>query len=231
MAKILLGPTVIGIRGTVGGITFSQNRGGPYARGWHQPPNPRTSNQLLSRSRLGTWAVAWRSLSSTNKGLWDTYAADVAQELTDSLGQAYYASGLNWFITVNIARAQMGLGQLSAAPTVAVPAAPNVEAASFSISSSSQPKVKIAAGSATLTLNHQCWLVIVNSQGQTIAPTNYYWMRTGVPNASRDLELRSFALAKFGTFTINQRAFFATNALNSDGRYGPTTYNAVNAVA
>lgn len=231
MAKILLGPTVIGIRGTVAGMTFSQNRGGPYARGWHQPANPRTGRQLGQRTSLGNWSIAWRALSATNQGLWNTYAAAAAQQLTDTLGQPYYASGLNWFVTVNTARAQMALGQLSAAPTVAVPAAPNVESVSFSISTSTNPKVKITAASATITLYHQCWLVIVNSQGINIQPAAVYLMRTAVPNASRDLELRSQALAKFGTFNINQKAFFATNALNSDGRYGPTTYSSINASA
>lgn len=231
MAKILLGPTVIGIRGTVAGMTFSQNRGGPYARGWHQPPNPRTQKQLTQRGSLAGWAVAWRSLAAADKTTWRTYAAAAAQQLTDSLGQPYYANGMNWYVTVNTARAQMGLVALATAPVAAAPAAPTVESVNFSISTATHPKVKIAAASPTIALFHQCWIVIVNSQGIGNQPAVVYLMRTAVPNASRDLELGPQAFAKFGIKTIEQKCFFETNALSAEGRYGASTFNQANATA
>lgn len=225
MAKILLGPTVIGIRGTVAGMTFSQNRGGPYARGWHQPPNPRTTNQLTQRVSLGQWATAWRSLSSTNQGLWNTYAADVAQELTDSLGQPYYASGLNWFINVNTYRAYKGQAQLSAAPTVAAPAAPSIEFVRFRITGApSTSTIRITAASPTVALYNVLAVNIVNSQGVSIAPANYYIMRVAIPDGGRNITFPTQQEAKFGTTYLGQRMFFEVFGLNSDGRYGPSAF-------
>lgn len=223
MAKIVLGPTVIGIRGTVAGITFSQNRGGPYARGWHTPPNPRTTKQNAARVALANWAKAWAGLSSTNKTNWNTYAADPAQELTDSLGQAYYVSGFNWFASVNTYRAYRGLAQLSTVPTIAAPSAPTIENVFFSVSASNNPKIKFTTGDPTTGLYKFVFFAVANSVGVTAYPATNYFMRVQVPDTARDIVFKTQAVAKFGNFWVGQRGFYETFAITSEGRYGPTS--------
>lgn len=231
MAKILLGPTVIGIRGTVGGMTFSQNRGGPYARSWHKPPNPRSTAQLAQRSNLAEHAINWRNLSAANKATWDAYAALPAQALTDSLGQTYYASGYNWYITTNTNLVHIGGAAAVAAPAGARPGTPIVTSFVWSISSTSQPRWTFSAASPPLALNHAMWLIIVNSQGILVEPAVLYFMGVAVPNVSRQIHCRPAAVAKFGTFTTQQKAFALTYAIGADGQSSPIVHSAVDATA
>jgi len=231
MAKILLGPTVIGIRGTVAGVTFSANAGGPYARGWHTPPNPRRAAQLAQRTKLGNWAVAWRSLTAVQKATWTVYAAAAAQTLTDSLGQPYFASGFNWYITTNTNLAIIAGAAAVTAPVAARPAAPVVTAFVWSASSTSQPRWTMAVGDPGLALNHAMFLTIVNSIGLLVAPVVDYYMTFGIPNAGRQLHCRTQALTKFGTAFVGQRAFGRIHVIGADGQRSAPTRNAVNATA
>jgi len=102
MAILKLGELVAGIRGTIGGTIYSANLGGPYARGWSKGPNPRSRYQTIERSYMSRMPSAWREISDDQRSDWDDYAALPAQELTNSLGEAYYASGFNWFSRINV---------------------------------------------------------------------------------------------------------------------------------
>ena len=229
MAKILLGPTVIGIRGTVAGITFSSNGGGPYARGWHTPPNPRSGPQRTTRSTLARWAVTWRSLSAANQATWTAYAALPAQQLTDSLGQPYYANGLNWYITTQINLAIIGAAASTVAPVAARPAVPIVQTLLWSVASAAQPRWLLTVGSPGLGLYHKMFLNIVNSVGQQIGPTNFFYMLSAIPDGSRIIRCYTQALAKFGTQFVGQKAFGYIRVIGADGQQSAKVYNAVNA--
>lgn len=126
MAIIKLGPTVIGIRGTLGGITFSANKSGNYAKSWTRSTNPQTPKQSVVRATLATFGSSWRALSTAQRTLWNVYAALPAQDLVNSLGITYSISGFLWFVKINIQRSTVGLGQLSTAPLLVRPAAPNI---------------------------------------------------------------------------------------------------------
>lgn len=231
MAKILLGPTVIGIRGTVGGITFSQNRAGPFAKSWRKPSNPRSITQRTSQNRLAYWSTQWRSLSAANKATWDAYAAAPAQQLTDSLGQPYYASGFNWYILTQRNLALIGAATIPTAPVGARLAAPTVTAFSYSISSSSQPRWTMAVASPGLALNHAMWISLVNSQGVAVPNTPYYFMKVAIPNVSRQVHCSGEFDTKFGTNLITQKAFASIYTIDAEGQASPEAFNSVNASA
>jgi hypothetical protein len=127
MAIIKIGAPLSGIRGTVGGITFSENGSGPYAKQWARPINPVSPNQSTQRSNFAQVPALWAALTAGQKTAWDTFAALPAQELTNSLGETYYASGYNWFVKCNTRLIRMGLSTISATPTQARPAAPTID--------------------------------------------------------------------------------------------------------
>lgn len=222
MAKILLGPTVIGIRGTVAGITFSENGGGPYARGWHKPPNKRTTGQETARANLTSWAQSWRSLTSTQKASWDTYAALPAQQLTDSLGQPYYASGFNWYITTQTNLAKIGAAATTTAPAGARPviaAAPSLE---FRTTASAQAtRWRVTVGSPNLALYHTVYALVVSTTGLQSFPETTFNVFTGIPNASRYLNFTTPLRAKFGDFYVGQKLFSSFAAIGNDGQMAP----------
>jgi len=101
MAILKLGELVAGIRGTIGGTIYSANLSGPYARGWARGPNPRSSYQMVQRGFVSQLSAEWRALTDQQRSDWDDYAAAPAQELENSLGESYYASGFNWFTRIN----------------------------------------------------------------------------------------------------------------------------------
>jgi hypothetical protein len=222
MAKILLGPTVIGIRGTVAGITFSQNRAGPYARGWHTPPNPKSATQLAARSTLATWAATWRTLTAAQQTTWDVYAAAAPQVLTDSLGQPYYASGFNWWITTQINLEHIGAVSILTAPVLArqvIPLTPTLE---FRTTASAQAtRWRINALDPNLALNHTAWSVVVNSLGLNIEPAVLYYTFTGIPNVGRYVNITTPLAAKFGTFVVGQRLFSYIYSISAEGQASP----------
>ncbi len=97
MAKIKLGPTVVGIRGTIGGITFTENKSGPFARAWSRGANPRAPLQSAQRGRLGSIPDLWRALTPAEQAAWDAFAALPAQDQTDRFGDTFSLSGFGFF--------------------------------------------------------------------------------------------------------------------------------------
>jgi len=231
MAKILLGPTVIGIRGTVAGITFSQNRAGPYARGWHTPPFPKTGKQRTAQNSLASWSVLWRSLTLAQQTTWNVYAAAAPQQLLNSLGQPYFASGFNWYITTNTNLAQIGSAAVLVAPVAARPAAPiNTNLVFRATPTVGSSRWQFAVGDPTLGLYHQLWAAVVNSTGILVAPKKYYYMNATIPNVNRQCLFKTESEAKFGTIFIGQKCFARVRNIGADGQTSSFIYNSANAI-
>lgn len=127
MAITKIGPPLAGIRGTIGGITYSENGSGPYAKQWATPSNPRTPNQTQERGFLGQMPNLWNDLTSVQKSKWDDFAALGAQELFNSLGESYFASGFNWFCKCNIRLLRIPRTTIDADPVQARPASPTID--------------------------------------------------------------------------------------------------------
>lgn len=128
MAKIKVASPLSGIRGTLGGLVFSQNQSGTFCRAWSRGANVRSAAQQPPRIALATLPAEWRSLSQTQRDAWDTYAANSAQEKTGPFGDPYYVSGWNWFVAVAQWRATVGQSVASAPPSSSTPAAPTITA-------------------------------------------------------------------------------------------------------
>lgn len=126
MAITKIGPPLAGIRGTIGGIVFSENKSATYARIWSRGSNPRTTKQSVERGYLSQMPALWNALTDVQRAAWRTFAADPAQELENSLGDAYYASGYNWFCKSNVRLLRVGRATIQAIPAQARPAAPTI---------------------------------------------------------------------------------------------------------
>lgn len=103
--------------GSVGGLTYSRNRGGPYTRTRTIPSNPATERQTIARENLAS-AVAWwtNTLTSVQREGWTAYAATTP--VVDALGQQIILSGQQMFIRTSTVRAIAGLDQILVAPTM-----------------------------------------------------------------------------------------------------------------
>ncbi len=125
MAIVLYGGGgVTGIRGSIGGVTFSANKSGSFARLWGRPSTQRSVLQVTARRELGFWAQAWAGIGAVDQAAWDVWAADPAQELTNALGVVYNLSGFQAYVRTNIWLATVARAAVSVPPVSSKPAAP-----------------------------------------------------------------------------------------------------------
>jgi len=127
MAVIKLAAPLAGIRGTLSGVTYSANGAGIYAKSWARPPRSKTTPQSFERMIWSAAPTVWRdTLTAANRAAWTVYAADVAQALTNSLGDTYYANAYNWFLRISIHLIRAGRALSVTPPAGATPATPTV---------------------------------------------------------------------------------------------------------
>lgn len=96
MASISLGPIVDGIRGSIGGVTFSSTQSGATARSRPRTMHPRRELQLAGQKYMGEAAASWRGEAPVDQEGWATWAASV--ELTNSLGQVYHPTPMQAYV-------------------------------------------------------------------------------------------------------------------------------------
>ena len=124
MAKIALTAPVSDIRGKLGGIVYSKNAAGNYARTWKKPTNPTTAGQMAQRGFLARMGALWRTLTSGQQADWDTFAATPPETDYDSLGNAYLISGFAWMTRICIRRLRTGQAEDLIAPVATPTTAP-----------------------------------------------------------------------------------------------------------
>lgn len=101
--------------GSVGGLTYSHNKGGQYIRARAIPTNPNTTEQQSVKALMAFYSSNWQFLTQAERDDWGNYAA--ATPFTDSNGSEYFASGQNHYCRTNIFRVSAGLADQDAAPT------------------------------------------------------------------------------------------------------------------
>jgi len=94
-----ISPLLSDARASLGGATFSKNRGGNYIRSKVAPVQPRTVAQQNVRAGLATLAGMWKSLSAAEVAGWNSLASGIT--LKDSLGNSYSPSGIDLFVGNN----------------------------------------------------------------------------------------------------------------------------------
>lgn len=84
---------------SIGGATFSKNRGGNYIRKRVAPVQPRSSAQQAIRASLSALSGQWKTLSSSQLAAWSALASTIT--LKDSLGNSYIPTGNQLFVGLN----------------------------------------------------------------------------------------------------------------------------------
>lgn len=97
--------------GSIGGTTFSHNRGGLYTRTRTIPTDPITARQVLMRSSFGTLANVWSSvLTPAQREIWELYAASVT--VLNVFGDSINLTGQQMYIRCNTPRLQAGFDRV-----------------------------------------------------------------------------------------------------------------------
>lgn len=114
---IFTGTIIAAASGSMGGLTFSRNRGGQYIRARAVPVDPATAQQIVVRNALTTLVTRWGDvLDDAQRALWDVYAFNVP--VTNALGNEIFLTGLNMYTRTNVPVIQAGFAIVDAAPTI-----------------------------------------------------------------------------------------------------------------
>jgi hypothetical protein len=103
--------------GSVGGYTFSHNRGGMYIRQRSTPVDPGSPFQNAVRDSMSSLSQSWQEvLTDGQRDGWATYAANVP--LTDQFGDSRHVTALNMYIRSNSIRLTQGFSASPNAPVI-----------------------------------------------------------------------------------------------------------------
>jgi hypothetical protein len=114
MARIIFGNMVADARGKVGGIVYSRNTGGAYARQKVSPVQPRTPAQLNQRSRLTSISKLWENLTNAQREAWKAFS--LAARKRDVLGLSKQRTAQQMFMFCNLALDSAGYATISNPP-------------------------------------------------------------------------------------------------------------------
>lgn len=83
-------------RGSVGGMTFSRNRYGPYTRARVVPVNPNSPRQYFARGVFTVLANRWvNTLTQAQRDAWNLYGENISW--LNSLGQTVHLTGYSHY--------------------------------------------------------------------------------------------------------------------------------------
>lgn len=101
--------------GSIGGVTYSRNKGGMYTRARAMPVNPGSPLANQIRQYFTNLAQQWRDdLTQPQRTAWDSYAS--LTPIPDKLGEPRNIGGLPMFIKVNTLALQAGITPILNAP-------------------------------------------------------------------------------------------------------------------
>jgi len=217
MAILKFGTIVTGARGTIGGMVLSQNKAGPYAKAWRMPTKKPNSQNNFVTTFFAAMGYAWNNLTSTQRGAWDTWAADPAQEKTNPLGEAYYLSGWQSYVSINLRLIFFLRGLRTAPPTSTQPTAPGLTSlAAHKTGSGSNTTLSFASNTFS-TVDFFCQAALVNSVGINDAAPTWIVLHRAYPFAGSTIDLQTQCESKFGILQVGQKLLLRVNRQDTQG--------------
>lgn len=102
--------------GSVGGLTYSHNKGGMYTRARRTPVNPASAFQTTIRNLINQLNVYWGALTVGQRSAWAVWAQNMT--FLSLTGDAISYTPLNCYNLCNVQRLQAGLTRIDVAPTI-----------------------------------------------------------------------------------------------------------------
>jgi hypothetical protein len=204
--------------GSLGGNTFSHNRGGSYVRRRATPSNPNTAPQAAVRSYFAQLQAAWNAtLTAAQRSAWDTYALNTP--VSDALGNSINAGGKGMYTRGNVPRLQAGLARVDAGPgTFGLPDMGTVGVTSITATT----KVAIVTFDSTKLWDSATTGALIMYSSRPVNPSINYFkgpyqfagkvLGAGTPTTSPQNITTPFAL------TAGQKVFWRFIAVTTDGR-------------
>jgi len=221
MAKIKTTSLLAEIRGALGGVVFSSNGSGFYAKQLVLPVQPRTPAQTAHRAVFSDAVRQYGTMTAPQIAAWIAYAADPTNTRYDYFGDPYLPSAINQYAAVNMLRAAAGLARTNTAPTGAIPAAlPNMSVfVDFIPSPGNSTITNLAVFPVSTAYVHvlgQIW----TSQGK-LQPRLPLKFMAIIPKASfPNYDIQALLVSLFGTLPPDGRWYIALAPVSTTFRVG-----------
>jgi len=209
MAIFKPGALATDISGSIGGTTFSHNRGGMYVRNRSIPTNPKTDYQTNIREILAELSAQWRGLA--NKNAWTSWAQQ--NPVTNAIGAQITLTGHQAYVQLNSRIRQAGDSVITSPPIIAAPVALLTLSATTTT----------ALGYATLTFTttplaatERLWIYVtlINSQG-IVNVQNYLKMLQVSAKAESSPFLSTMLSSRVGSPVVGQVLHTRVSVYNS----------------
>jgi len=197
-------PIISQARASLGGATFSANRGGNYVRARIAPVQPRSPAQQAARGQFSTVSGDWKTLTAAQRAGWVAIAATVT--LQDSLGNSYIPTGNQLFVGNNRNLLVNAEPVVSAAPG----SKPDfVNLSPFTLTSSAGTPTMSVAPPTTAAPTGFVFEVAASSQQSPgvafFSKSSYRYIETFPATAFAALNILAAYTARWGTLVAGQR--------------------------
>jgi hypothetical protein len=217
MAIVKYGTSVVGIRKTLGGITFSHTNAGPIARAWTPSVMAFTPRQTAQQAIMASLTPPWNALDPALKELWRLLGLTPPETDVNSLGLTYFLSGFQWYQRVNTRNALAGRPRLDSPPSggpVSPPTGVSITAAAgppAAVTLLFDALPFIAAPYAVPYLNYSSF------SGRSRAHSAFYAAPIADAHGNTSLDCTSFVTDRWGPPRANDTLFARLRCQTNSG--------------
>ena len=201
MAIFTPGPVVASISGSVGGTTFSHNRGGRYMRNRSIPVASTTTYAMNVKALMAARSQAWQSLTTAQRAAWLAFAQQTP--VLNALGNAFTRSGHQAYVAINFRLALNSFALITAPPIVAAQPALLTYTQTYDIGAG----VESATYTATpLGATSYLWIraALVDSAGKTYIKNLLKFIGLSAAAQASPFSIESLVNTRLGTQTVGQ---------------------------
>lgn len=165
--------------GSIGGNTWSNNKGGQYVRQRTKPTNPNSTKQQAARAIMATLTHNWGSLTDAQRGAWKAWAG--LNPSIDTLGNTILLSGQQAYISLNARLVAVGATINVGPPATPAPSAPTT--------------ITISSNTATA-------IVVAQTPTPIGGPNRIYGWMTAPASAGRDPNRKQARLIGYSALNV-----------------------------
>ena len=213
------GPMIGEARGSIGGQTFSRNRGGMYIRARATPTNTVTQARTLARALFATISSSWETvLTPAQRSAWDAWAEFAPEaESLNKLGDTIRIGGKAAFQRINMRLAFAGLPQVTNTPDSNAPATPTVTAVDAIRQIGGEFLLTVSTTTVPASTHLQLFAGPYVKPGQTLLQkNNLRLVATGVA-ATNSVAGGASWVTRYGPVQAAQRIAMGVRQLRADG--------------
>lgn len=217
MAIVRFGGNVIGIRGTIGGVVFSQTHSGPYAKVWKRPRNQSTPIAAASKRQITTYGTLWSNMTIGEQAAWSAFAAAPPELDFNSLGIQYWLTGYQWLVRANVRRELLGLAATTTVPTATPVTAPATCTLTAVNAGTLNCDVSWTADDIPAGHGAMCYIAVYPTTGLAAFPGKglLTWSEFEPAGTSKDISVD--VIDRFGNIPPNWSIFAKLHSCRADG--------------